>query len=800
MRHAAFMSLPGSPQGASVRAFPDNRRFDIGARRTPAWVSLVIFLLLCRDGAVPAGATAQERTTVPKNVSGTYSSELGTVTLIQTGPVVQGYWSFQGSRKGEIESGVLEGDTLILLYRQGKETGTAVFTWSPSLSGKWEGSFQHDSGTAGAWNLTKAAGATPAPQASKLQSEDVPSAAGARNQGSPPEAGLGRGRNPAPTAGAPSDPASPRAAPAEQPVPDLAPPLGEPGPQRTRKPSAQAGSGAGITSGSLAAAPQDQGLPKAAAPVPDLTPPLGASEPSRAVYPPSAAGPKAASAPGSLSAAPSAATTVPDLAPLPPERAHGAGDQMSLPPGPESTTAHPGPAPTSSPGTAKPPAASTLSAVAAQAAATLKELSARGERALQSEDKKERGAVKKELEKLERALTDAKLASCVECRDQLAWVYYYQTRYGARKDFEELRDFAVRSLRQSPDDPVLLYLLGNAALSDEQTGVAISSFKRFLALPGTKPEWQEQARTALDNAQRAFLVNWWRQPDFYGDKKANSAGQAEVDQRRKAAEQMQAQLRGDFQWTPEKEIQLGAQALSSVKDMGQPSQDPEIQKYIAGIVMKLLDKSPGPPFQYRIDLLESDAVNAFAVPGAVMVNKGLLRFTENEAELAAVLAHELGHNYGHHMARMLEKKGLAQMGINMLGAALAGQSAAAQTAGNIGANVFASVVLLAYSRYEEREADLYGTHIAFNAGYNPTYSSALLLRMFQANPKQPVKFLSKHPPDPDRIDYLTRHLEAFPLGKEMQIDSAEFQKMKQKVGAAAAPKTGNKSGEPALKP
>jgi Zn-dependent protease with chaperone function len=63
--------------------------------------------------------------------------------------------------------------------------------------------------------------------------------------------------------------------------------------------------------------------------------------------------------------------------------------------------------------------------------------------------------------------------------------------------------------------------------------------------------------------------------------------------------------------------------------------------------------------------------------------------------------------------------------------------------------------LNAYSRHEEKEADLYAAHIMFNAGWNPTAMSLTFLKMYKLHPKQPVKFLSTHPPIQDRADYLT---------------------------------------------
>ena len=281
--------------------------------------------------------------------------------------------------------------------------------------------------------------------------------------------------------------------------------------------------------------------------------------------------------------------------------------------------------------------------------------------------------MRKALESLENSLKNTK--GCTACGEHLAWVYYYQSRYGMRDDFSRFRDYTRKLLKQDGDNPTLLFLLGNVALAERDGGEAIATLKRFLLQEGTKPEWQTQARNLLAQAQREFLKSWYGQADFYSKVHYNIAEalqnriatitalqkqlagpggttQAKIGATTRALQDLSPQGKEGFQWTPNIEMQLGAQALSSSKDTARPVQDPKLQKYVQDLVLKLVDKTPGPPYSYRIDVLDTDAVNAFAVPGSVMVNRGLIRFAQNEAELVVVLAHELGHNYAHHMARM----------------------------------------------------------------------------------------------------------------------------------------------------
>jgi predicted Zn-dependent protease len=235
-----------------------------------------------------------------------------------------------------------------------------------------------------------------------------------------------------------------------------------------------------------------------------------------------------------------------------------------------------------------------------------------------------------------------------------------------------------------------------------------------------------------------------------------------------------------FQVTPEWEIGAANQIAPAILQQAPPVNDPELQTYLEGLVSRLTSRSPGSAFSYRLTVVNSPAINAVTVPGQIFVYTGLLQFVETEAELAGVLAHELAHNYGHHSARALIKQWHAQNVANLIAGAVNPQGQVAQGITSLVANLGIGLFVRAYSRFEEKEADLYGTHILYSAGYNPTAMSQFNLRMYQHNPRQPVKFLSTHPPAPDRADYLTDYLEAFDLQQPLAVDSEAFKKIKQK--------------------
>ena len=176
-----------------MRKMPGDRR---GLRTLTAALWAVVCL-------APLAAYAQ----IPQ-VAGTWDSEQGTVTLTQTGTTVTGFW-MRGDRViGQITSGRVEQDRLTLRYQWGDNAGTAVFVMS-ARSRRWEGSFRHDSGAVGGWNLTPLSGAPAAatappttpppsstPPASMPPPPGPPSTPPATSSGSTPAPSYGAGSTP----------------------------------------------------------------------------------------------------------------------------------------------------------------------------------------------------------------------------------------------------------------------------------------------------------------------------------------------------------------------------------------------------------------------------------------------------------------------------------------------------------------------------------------------------------------------------------------------------------------------------
>ena len=184
--------------------------------------------------------------------------------------------------------------------------------------------------------------------------------------------------------------------------------------------------------------------------------------------------------------------------------------------------------------------------------------------------------------------------------------------------------------------------------------------------------------------------------------------------------------------------------------------DPRLQAMIEQTVERLVAASERPELHYRVTMLNSQSINAFALPtGQLYVTRGLVALANDESELASVLAHEMGHVIARH-AELREEEArnneLANRAItDVVTDPEAGALALAKS----------KLALASFSRSQEFEADGIGVGIAARAGFDPYGAVRFLTSMERSselkaeqsaaiNPGAP-DFLSSHPATPERI-------------------------------------------------
>ena len=217
--------------------------------------------------------------------------------------------------------------------------------------------------------------------------------------------------------------------------------------------------------------------------------------------------------------------------------------------------------------------------------------------------------------------------------------------------------------------------------------------------------------------------------------------------------------------SPAQELQIGEEQHPQVlMQFGGAYEDPQLQAYVTRIGEQLAAVSELPELDFTFTLLNSDVINAFALPGGyVYITRGLLTLADNEAELAGVMAHEIGHVTARHSAQRYSRGVLAQGGLaigTILAGVLGGGAAAdlVQQAGGLGAQAY----LAGYSRDQEFQADELGVRYLARAGYEPTAMSSFLDKLERNDElmrrlagrdgaERASSWFATHPRTPDRV-------------------------------------------------
>ena len=236
-----------------------------------------------------------------------------------------------------------------------------------------------------------------------------------------------------------------------------------------------------------------------------------------------------------------------------------------------------------------------------------------------------------------------------------------------------------------------------------------------------------------------------------------------------------------FGWlggSKEKEMQIGRQLAMEVEQQAKLIDDPVITEYINRVGQNIVLHSDA-KVPFTIKVIDSDEVNAFALPGCFFfVNKGLILAADNEAELAGVMAHEIAHVCARHA---MENQGKGAF-INY--ASLAGMIFGGAIVGGVlqnGGGILAGLAQLKFSRGAEEEADNLGVQYLYASGYDPTGMSTMFEKLASQNKKKPgtiAKLFSTHPQAINRRDTSLQLVARFPEKEEYVISTSEFQRVK----------------------
>ena len=221
-------------------------------------------------------------------------------------------------------------------------------------------------------------------------------------------------------------------------------------------------------------------------------------------------------------------------------------------------------------------------------------------------------------------------------------------------------------------------------------------------------------------------------------------------------------------FTKEQEITEGAKVAAQVyKQMPVlPESDP-LSRYVAQLGTKLVARAPGGPalWPYSFHVVASPDINAFALPGGAMfVNVGAIQAAETESQLAGVMAHELSHVVMRHATCNITKQQKKSLwyGLGALGSAILLGNGAASSAAVNGIGLLQGMDFLHMSRDDERQADLMGTNILYEAGYDPR-GLAQIFEIIQTKVgSSGSEWFSDHPNPGNRTQYVMEEISTLP--------------------------------------
>jgi len=211
--------------------------------------------------------------------------------------------------------------------------------------------------------------------------------------------------------------------------------------------------------------------------------------------------------------------------------------------------------------------------------------------------------------------------------------------------------------------------------------------------------------------------------------------------------------------------------------------DPVITEYVNRVGQNLVRNSDA-KVPFTIKVIDSDVVNAFALPGGFFyVNSGLILHADEESELAGVMAHEIAHVCARHGTREETKSTIVQLA--SIPAMIFIPYSWAGYAIYQGMNFAIPLTFLKFSRGDEAEADFLGLQYMYKAGYDPNAFVSFFEKVQADEKKEPgtiPKVFSTHPPTPDRIEAIQKEIATIlPARDQYIVTTSEFDTVKARM-------------------
>ena len=229
------------------------------------------------------------------------------------------------------------------------------------------------------------------------------------------------------------------------------------------------------------------------------------------------------------------------------------------------------------------------------------------------------------------------------------------------------------------------------------------------------------------------------------------------------------------------EIKMGKSYADEIEKSSKFITDPVVDEYVNRIGQNIV-KNSDCKVPFTIKVIDSDEINAFALPGGFFyVNSGLILNADEEAELAGVMAHETAHVCAHHAVRQMTRMNYAQLGTIPLIFIGGWTGYGIYEAASIGI----PITFMKFSREFESQADFLGVEYMYRAGYDPQAFITFFEKIQALEKRKPgavAKVFADHPQTPDRILHTQEEIARFlPARDEYLVTTSEFDDVKARL-------------------
>jgi predicted Zn-dependent protease len=232
------------------------------------------------------------------------------------------------------------------------------------------------------------------------------------------------------------------------------------------------------------------------------------------------------------------------------------------------------------------------------------------------------------------------------------------------------------------------------------------------------------------------------------------------------------------------EVEIGQQVDAEVRSTEKLLPDSAWQRYLAEVGQRIVKVCDRQEIEYHFAVIESDQINAFATPGGyVYFYTGILNMMEDEAELAAVMAHEVSHVVGRHSVKHLQ----TALGASVLLQIVLGERS--EGAWGQVAGIVLGLGLTGYGRGHELEADEYGVHYMKEAGYNPDGARTMFKKLAALSGDDGQRSVfesltSTHPETQERLAKIDAQIAAMPRSvDDLPRHQDRYQSMRKRLPA-----------------